>query len=129
MPHFLPRYLLVRSASSALSSRSYTSTSPISPLRPRSRNRDDSWNRKSSSSRRPARFTHTTTAGRSGTTCAIDLARPLSQSFSGCPNWQSAGPGHVAIYIGNGQMVHAPQRGDVVRVGDVFDGMKARRVL
>ena len=27
--------------------------------------------------------------------------------------------GHVAIYIGNGQMVHAPRRGDVVRVAPV----------
>ncbi|NDA03004.1 MAG: NlpC/P60 family protein, partial [Burkholderiaceae bacterium] len=27
--------------------------------------------------------------------------------------------GHVAIYIGNGKMVHAPRRGDVVKVGAV----------
>ncbi|MFF0284394.1 NlpC/P60 family protein, partial [Rhodococcus aetherivorans] len=44
-------------------------------------------------------------------------------------NWQSDGPGHVGIYIGGGQMVHAPTFGDVVRVGAVFPGMKARRLL
>ena len=38
-------------------------------------------------------------------------------------------PGHVGIYMGNGMMVHAPTFGDVVKVGPVFDGMKARRVL
>jgi cell wall-associated NlpC family hydrolase len=31
--------------------------------------------------------------------------------------------GHVAIYIGNGQMIHAPQTGDVVKVGPVQSGM------
>jgi cell wall-associated NlpC family hydrolase len=61
-----------------------------------------------------------------GTEIPLEMAQPGDLLFG---NWQSAGPGHVAIYIGNGQMVHAPQRGDVVRVGDVFDGMKARRVL
>ena len=29
-------------------------------------------------------------------------------------------PGHVGIYIGNGQMIHAPQTGDVVKVSSVF---------
>lgn len=44
-------------------------------------------------------------------------------------NWQPAGPGHVAIYLGNGQMIHAPTMGDVVRIADVFPEMKARRIL
>lgn len=44
-------------------------------------------------------------------------------------NWGPGGPGHVAIYIGNGQMVHAPTTGDVVRIAPVFDGMKVRRVM
>lgn len=61
-----------------------------------------------------------------GTEIPLSTAQPGDLLFG---NWQSAGPGHVAIYIGNGQMVHAPQRGDVVRVADVFDGMKARRVM
>ena len=29
-------------------------------------------------------------------------------------------PGHVAIYIGGGQIIHAPQRGDVVRVANLY---------
>ncbi|HEY0403070.1 MAG TPA: C40 family peptidase [Blastococcus sp.] len=42
------------------------------------------------------------------------------------------GLGHVGIYIGNGQIVHAPTPGDVVKVSDVaymgsFDG--ARRLV
>ncbi|ORI17799.1 lytic transglycosylase [Rhodococcus sp. 1163] len=61
-----------------------------------------------------------------GTEIPLPLAQPGDLLFG---NWQSGGPGHVAIYIGNGQMVHAPTTGDVVRVAPVFDGMKARRVL
>ncbi|MFD4181199.1 NlpC/P60 family protein [Rhodococcus sp. NPDC058514] len=55
-------------------------------------------------------------------------ARPGDLLFG---NWEGGqgGPGHVAIYMGNGQMVHAPQTGDVVRVGPVFDGMKVRRMV
>jgi cell wall-associated NlpC family hydrolase len=42
------------------------------------------------------------------------------------------GLGHVGIYIGNGQIVHAPTAGDVVKVSDIaymgsFDG--ARRLV
>ncbi|MEE2061678.1 NlpC/P60 family protein [Rhodococcus artemisiae] len=57
---------------------------------------------------------------------------PLSEALPGdlvFGNWQAAGPGHVGIYIGGGQMVHAPTTGDVVRVGDVFTDMRARRIL
>lgn len=31
--------------------------------------------------------------------------------------------GHCGIYIGNGQMIHAPQSGDVVKIGPVQSGM------
>ena len=31
-------------------------------------------------------------------------------------------PGHVAIYIGNGQMIHAPQTGDVVKIASATLG-------
>lgn len=61
-----------------------------------------------------------------GTEIPLTMAQPGDLLFG---NWQSGGPGHVAIYIGNGQMVHAPTTGDVVRVAPVFDGMKARRIL
>ena len=35
--------------------------------------------------------------------------------------------GHVGIYIGNGQMIHAPQTGDVVKVAKVFGSPWYRR--
>jgi peptidoglycan hydrolase CwlO-like protein len=37
--------------------------------------------------------------------------------------------GHVAIYVGNGQMIHAPRTGDVIKIGPVYSFWRARRVL
>jgi cell wall-associated NlpC family hydrolase len=37
--------------------------------------------------------------------------------------------GHVGIYVGNGQMIHAPQTGDVVKVGPVYSFYAGRRIL
>ena len=37
--------------------------------------------------------------------------------------------GHVGIYVGNGQMIHAPQTGDVVKISPVYKFWRARRVL
>ena len=37
--------------------------------------------------------------------------------------------GHVAIYIGNGKMIHAPHTGDVVKVSNVYAFWRARRIL
>ncbi|MDI9927639.1 NlpC/P60 family protein [Rhodococcus cerastii] len=61
-----------------------------------------------------------------GTEIPMEMAQPGDLLFG---NFGPAGPGHVAIYMGNGQMVHAPQRGDVVRVAPVFDGMRARHIV
>ncbi|MGF0313020.1 NlpC/P60 family protein [Rhodococcus sp. IEGM1428] len=61
-----------------------------------------------------------------GTEVPMELAQPGDLLFG---NWGPAGPGHVAIYMGNGQMVHAPTTGDVVRVAPVFDGMRARHIV
>ncbi|SHH55695.1 NlpC/P60 family protein [Clostridium intestinale] len=36
---------------------------------------------------------------------------------------------HVGIYVGNGQMVHASQPGDVVKVSNIYSFYAARRVL
>ena len=33
----------------------------------------------------------------------------------------SNGVHHVGIYIGNGQFIHAPQTGDVVKISDLSD--------
>ena len=61
-----------------------------------------------------------------GVEIPLDQAQPGDLLFG---NWQAGGPGHVAIYVGNGQMLHAPTFGDVVKVGPIFAGMKARRVV
>lgn len=37
-------------------------------------------------------------------------------------------PDHVQMYIGNGQVVHAPQPGDVVKISPLSSVWKARRV-
>ena len=37
--------------------------------------------------------------------------------------------GHVGIYVGDGQMIHAPQTGDVVKVGPVYSFYAGRRVV
>lgn len=37
--------------------------------------------------------------------------------------------GHVGIYVGGGQMIHAPQTGDVVKVGPVYSFYAGRRVV
>ena len=36
---------------------------------------------------------------------------------------------HVAIYIGNGQMIHAPHTGDNVKIASVYSFWRARRIL
>lgn len=37
--------------------------------------------------------------------------------------------GHVGIYVGNGQMIHAPSTGDVVKVSSVYKFYAGRRIL
>lgn len=37
--------------------------------------------------------------------------------------------GHVGIYVGNGQMIHAPQTGEAVKVGPVYSFYAARRII
>ncbi|CCQ15296.1 NlpC/P60 family protein [Rhodococcus sp. AW25M09] len=61
-----------------------------------------------------------------GTEVPMELAQPGDLLFG---NFGPAGPGHVSIYMGNGQMVHAPTTGDVVRVAPVFGGMRARHIV
>lgn len=56
-----------------------------------------------------------------------------TDTFNGWPEVDpaSAQPGdivvnshHTGVYIGNGQMIHAPQSGDVVKISDVHSDMK-----
>ena len=52
----------------------------------------------------------------------------VSQALPGDILWKE---GHVGIYIGNGQYIHAPQTGDVVKISSVSSGkfIFARRVV
>lgn len=61
-----------------------------------------------------------------GVEVPIDQAQPGDLVFGG---WGPNGPGHVGVYSGNGQMVHAPTTGDVVKEAPLQAGMKARRVI
>ncbi|MCZ9635071.1 peptidoglycan DD-metalloendopeptidase family protein [Rhodococcus sp. BH5] len=61
-----------------------------------------------------------------GVEIPIDQAQPGDLVFG---SWESSGPGHVGIAMGNGRMVHAPTFGDVVKEAPLMDGMKARRVM
>lgn len=58
----------------------------------------------------------------------------IGSSGQRVPNMASALPGdvvcyagHVGVYIGNGQMIHAPQTGDVVRIVNVYGSPWFRR--
>ena len=56
----------------------------------------------------------------------INQAQPGDLVFG---SWSGSGPGHVGIAIGNGQMIHAPTTGDVVKQAPLQNDMKARRVI
>lgn len=60
-----------------------------------------------------------------GTEIPIEQAQPGDLVFG---EFGPNGPGHVGIALGGGQMIHAPQTGDVVRQAPVQPGMKARRL-
>ncbi|AYA23323.1 lytic transglycosylase [Rhodococcus rhodochrous] len=62
----------------------------------------------------------------------VGVEIPIAQAQPGdlvFGNWGPNGPGHVGIYSGNGQMVHAPTTGGVVEETPLQAGMKARRVM
>lgn len=63
----------------------------------------------------------------SGTAVPLNALAPGDLVFS---NWSSPGvPEHVAIYIGNGQVIEAPQRGVPVHISSLPSSAQARRVL
>jgi len=59
----------------------------------------------------------------------INVGQPVSQDQLKPGDLVFPHTGHVGIYVGNGQMIHAPQTGDVVKVGPVYDFYAARRIL
>ena len=59
----------------------------------------------------------------------INVGQPVSQDQLKPGDLVFPHAGHVGIYVGNGQMIHAPQTGDVIKVGPVYDFYAARRIL
>ena len=59
----------------------------------------------------------------------VDNGTPVSRSNLQVGDLVFTNPGHVGIYIGNGQMIHAPQTGDVVKVSNIWSFYAARRVM
>ena len=68
-----------------------------------------------------------------GTTVSQSQLQPGDLIFSSTDG--SGGVNHVGIYIGNGQMIHAPQAGDVVKTTNInssywqYTYVKSKRVL
>lgn len=49
---------------------------------------------------------------------------PMAMAMPGDLLWR---PGHVALYVGNGQIIHAPHTGDVVKYAPAKNFVKAVR--
>lgn len=64
--------------------------------------------------------------GRMGQQVAADAARPGDLVFWDNPNTDTD---HVGLYIGNGQVIQAPQTGDVVKVSKVWGNPTYRRII
>ena len=63
--------------------------------------------------------------GRMGVGVTLDQARPGDIVYYDEPG----GTDHVGLYIGNGQMIQAPQSGDVVKVSKVGNPTSIRRIF
>ena len=59
----------------------------------------------------------------------INVGTPVNQSQLQPGDLIFTHAGHVGIYVGNGNMIHAPQTGDVVKVSPVYKFYAGRRVL
>lgn len=59
----------------------------------------------------------------------INSGREVSQSELKPGDLVFPHSGHVGIYIGNGQILHAPQTGDVVKISPIWQFWRARRII
>jgi len=59
----------------------------------------------------------------------INVGREVSQSELQPGDLVFPHSGHVGIYVGGGQMIHAPQTGDHVRIAPVYRFWRARRIV
>ncbi len=58
----------------------------------------------------------------------ITKGTPVSQSNLQPGDLVFPHTGHVGIYVGNGQMIHAPKSGDVVKIAPVYGFYAGRRI-
>lgn len=63
---------------------------------------------------------------RAGEQIPMSEAQPGDLLFG---NWQSDGANHVAIFLGEGTMIEAPQTGELVQISDIRSDMIAVRFL
>lgn len=73
---------------------------------------------------------NTTAQYKSGATISQDSLQPGDLVFFKGEGGSAAAPGHVGIYIGNGQYIHSPKTGDTVKVSNMSgrrDYVGARR--
>lgn len=59
----------------------------------------------------------------------IDVGTPVSRDQLKPGDLVFPNSGHVGIYIGNGQIIHSPQTGDVLKISPIWKFYAARRVL
>ncbi|WP_024614335.1 C40 family peptidase [Clostridium sp. Ade.TY] len=59
----------------------------------------------------------------------IGVGRPVSRDQLQPGDLVFPHAGHVGIYVGNGNIIHAPRTGDVVKVSPIWSFYAARRVL
>lgn len=59
----------------------------------------------------------------------IDVGTPVSRDQLKPGDLVFPNAGHVGIYIGNGQIIHSPQTGDVLKISPIWKFYAARRVL
>lgn len=68
------------------------------------------------------------TAGRWTTYTMINMGDEVRQDQLGIGDWVFPDAGHVGIYIGNGDILHAPEPGQNVKVSKMWKWWRARRL-
>lgn len=67
-------------------------------------------------------------AGRWTTYTMINMGDEVTRDNLGIGDWVFPDAGHVGIYVGNGEILHAPEPGQSVKVGKMWKWWRARRL-